>query len=347
MTERDTLINDFLASTGWDKAIRHPIAEDASHRHYHRLIKDQQQAILMDAPPPPVANGKEYAQAARLADHAPIAFAAIAEALYQRGFSAPEILAANINAGLLLLEDLGDNSLAVHLRAQPQQESSCYQACVDMLAALYRASFMPVLSYGRQIWEVRDYHPSTLQVEVDLCLDWYGHAHACQIDTSARHDWQLLWAEILLTLNHLPPGLVLRDFHAENIFWLQDREDFARIGLIDFQDALFGHPAYDLVSLLEDARRNVHPALSEPLIHRFCTQAGGIDESAFSQAYAILGAQRNSKIIGIFTRLAIRDNKPAYLDLIPRIQTHLRHNLTHPALAGLKTWIHRHMPALI
>jgi aminoglycoside/choline kinase family phosphotransferase len=203
------------------------------------------------------------------------------------------------------------------------------------------------MQYRDATWRVRDYDNHALKAEVDLCLDWYVKDLGYNIQGEQRDEWHALWNKTFEALNTQAPGLALRDFHAENLFWLPARQSVERVGLIDFQDALYVHPAYDLVSLLEDARRDVSPDLVEGLIHRFCRQAGIRDISAFKNAYAVLGAQRNAKILGIFVRLAERDGKPRYRDLIPRVLAHFRQNLSQPELIDLKDWFLVHAPEVL
>ena len=186
-----------------------------------------------------------------------------------------------------------------------------------------------------------------LLAETDLLLDWYAKDAGREIGEADRDGLHALWRDAFKTLSAHAPGLALRDFHAENLFWLPERDGQAKVGLIDFQDALMAHPAYDLVSLIEDARRDVDPALAGPLKSRFFDKAGLTDKAAFEAAYAVIGAQRNAKILGIFVRLAERDGKPQYRGLIPRVDAHFRANLAHPACADLRGWFASSLPELL
>jgi len=353
---RDTKINAFLKQAKWDEAERSVVPGDASTRRYERLTLGGQKAILMDAPKgaetpsePEGASVEDrkilgYNALARLAGPNPEAFACIANELIMRGFSAPKIIAADLGKGFMLLEDLGDDLYARVIADEPSKEGQLYEAAIDTLAAIYRSSFPANMNFKDETWRVRNYDAAALLAEADLFLDWFAKDSGCNIQGAAREEWNELWAELFTSLDAHAPGLALRDFHAENIFWLPERQAVSRVGLIDFQDGLFAHPAYDLVSLIEDARRDVSPELTEPLLKRFCEKAGLKYGSKFKTAYAVMGAQRNAKILGIFVRLAERDGKPHYRDLIPRVAAHFKGNLEDPKCAGLKVWIMAHVP---
>jgi aminoglycoside/choline kinase family phosphotransferase len=222
-----------------------------------------------------------------------------------------------------------------------------YGAAIDLLGALRRATLPQTVTFQGKSWRIQAYDEAALGAEVELLTEWYGGRRAkVSIDASAMGDWRALWAEAFRTLAGEPRTIVLRDVHAENLIWLPEREGPARAGLLDFQDALFGHSAYDLVSLLQDARRDVDPGLEEAMIARFLTAGAVDDEASFRRAYAVLGAQRNAKIVGIFVRLAERDGKLKYLDFLPRVSRLFVNNLEHPALADLKTWARATLPSL-
>lgn len=346
----------FLVGAGWRDAALQEFPGDASTRRYARLTRKGETAILMDAPAaaeapacPAGASPRErlalgYNATARLAGSNLAAFAGIASALTARGFSAPRILAADFKSGFLLLEDLGDDLFARAI-GQGVDEAPLYEHAVDVLAAIYRSSFPERMRALGRDWIVSPYDRLALQAEADLFLDWYGARRAgLALTDAARADWQAAWAPALTLLEDQPKGLALRDFHAENLMWMPHRDGPARVGLIDFQDALFAHPAYDLVSLIEDARRDVSPGLAEPLKARFTEKAGITDTGAFEAAYAVTGAQRNAKILGIFVRLAERDRKPRYLDLLPRVARHFVRDLSHPSLGGVRSWVEVHTP---
>ncbi len=356
---RETDKIEFLKTAGWGDALRSVVPGDASARRYERLTLGGQRAVLMDAPrgaetpsEPEGASISEraalgYNALARLAGPEPAAFVCIADALTTRGFSAPKILARDLAAGFLLLEDLGDDLFARVIKTDPSKEGELYAAAVDTLAAIYRSSFSAALTSKDARWPLREYDSAAMQAEVDLLLEWYAADAAAKISETAKADWTAIWAALFEYLGAHPKGLALRDFHAENIFWLPEREATARVGLIDFQDGLMAHPAYDLVSLLEDARRDVSEDLCAPLIERFCEKAGLKNDAAFQTAYAVMGAQRNAKILGIFVRLAIRDGKPQYRRLIPRVQKLFLGDISGAIFADLRAWFAAQLPAVL
>lgn len=337
----------FLNKAGFGEAVITPFPGDASTRSYFRLQSGDQNVILMDAPGgaespacPPLATPQEraalgYNAQARLAGNNTAAFAALANALTARGFSAPRIHSADIPSGFLVLEDLGDDLFA---RVIPDQHSELelYLAAAETLGAIYRSSFAAELEAFGSHWKVQAYDETALLAETELFLDWYVKERSKGIDEGDRERWLTAWRDVLPALEAHAPGLVLRDFHAENLLWLPGRDAEARVGLLDFQDALFGHPAYDLVSLLEDARRDVSPDIIAPVSNRFFDTAGLANRNAFDAATAILAAQRNAKILGIFVRLAKRDGKPRYLDLLPRVAAHFVRDISHPALEPIR-----------
>lgn len=346
----------FLETAGWGDAAAHALAGDASRRRYVRLQRADARALLMIAPPgdetvdcPPGADEKErralgYNAAARLAGPNLHAFVCVADALRGAGLSAPEVYAADAARGLALLEDLGDGLFA-HICA-PDNERGLYDAAIDVLLTLrQRAPVRPVTPH----YEMMDYDALALMSEAELLIDWYWplkHGEATPADV--KDEFANVMGGLLGRLSP-PHSFVLRDYHAENLLWLGDREGVARVGLIDFQDALYGSAAYDLVSLLEDARRDVAPSLAEAMIARYCDGAaamGKFDRDSFLTDYGVLAAQRNAKILGIFARLAKRDGKPKYLDFLPRVEAHFKADLAHPALGALNAFCKRHFPAL-
>ncbi len=361
---RETDIKAFLQGAGWGDAARTAVPGDASTRRYERLELGEQKAVLMDAPREFETPGEPFSGASvqarealgynalsRLAGPDPAAFICIAEALTERGFSAPRILARDLDKGFILLEDLGDELFAAVIANDPSREPKLYTAAVDLLAALYRSSFPSVVESGEARWPLRDYDAAALQAEADLLLEWYAPDVGGRISTKAHAEWTQIWRDLYKHLDAHAKGLALRDFHAENIFWLPERQSVSRVGLIDFQDGLMAHPAYDLVSLLEDARRDVSPDMREDLIARFCEKSGLEYDDSFKTAYAVMGAQRNAKILGIFVRLAERDNKPHYRDLIPRVQKLFLNdikgdNIKGAAFADLQGWFKTHLPEI-
>ncbi|MEM9009763.1 MAG: phosphotransferase [Pseudomonadota bacterium] len=311
----------FVASAGWDGARHLPLDGDASMRRYIRLIgpKDRR-AMLMDAPP-------ELGEDTR-------PFLAVTELLHAAGLSAPQVLAADPVQGFLLLEDLGD-ALYVREATTPARERLLYEAAVDVLAQLHRNP-----PAGQQ--RLGPYDAATYATEAALFVEWYvagGRPEPPSADLRAEYLGHIAEATAKLA----PSVLVLRDYHAENLLWLAERRGLARVGLLDYQDALIGHPAYDLVSLLEDARRDTTPELREAMQRHYLETTGAASEP-FLAAYAALGAQRNLKILGIFARLARRDGKRAYLAHLPRVWQHLMRDLEHPELTALRAFVARWAP---
>ena len=351
-------IEIFLKKSGWKNFDRTRIKGDASSRRYERVTSHNQNAILMITPQAEnenyeISSGKTntrenmgYNSLARLAGNKVEAFICISKELSIRGFSAPKIFASDLSKGLLLLEDLGDNLFSKFIQSNANQEKKLYLAAVDCLAAIYRSTFSKNLTYENSFWELEVYDDVAMLAEVDLLLDWYAKDFGHQIGSQNKKIWHSIWKKLFINFEAVAPGLGLRDFHAENIFWLNQREGTENIGLIDFQDALFVHPSYDLVSLVEDARRDVSPELTEMLIDRFCQKSGIKNDEKFRSAYAIMGAQRNAKILGIFVRLAKRDKKLQYLDYIPRVKEHLMRNLNSPCCEELKQWLEQNIPEI-
>lgn len=354
MTDQSHL--DFLSAAGWAGAGARPLAGDASTRRYMRISQNGNYAVLMIAPPgaesapcPPEASVAErrqlgYNATARLAGPNLNAFIAIGNALRATGLSAPEIYAADVRQGLALIEDLGDSLFARVIDAV--DETEIYSAAVNVLAAM-RAH--PPARPSTPDYTMLDYDNAALLAETELLVDWYW---PLMKDGPAPNDLKAEYLEIfsgLLKKVSPPHSLVLRDFHAENLLWLPDRKDLKRVGLIDFQDGLFGAAAYDLVSLLEDARRDVAPDLAAAMVDHYCEaarNAGDFARDAFLHDYSILAAQRNAKILGIFARLAKRDNKPRYLDLLPRVEAHFRGDLKRPGMEPLHRFFATHLPEL-
>ena len=312
-------------------------------------------AILMDQPRqpdgPPIHDGKPYSRIAQLAEDVR-PFVAVASALRAAGLSAPEIYAADLDSGFLVLEDFGDRVFGREMVSGTSQ-AELWRAGVDTLIAM---SALPVpgaipLPDG-SVHRVPEQDPGVLAVEVDLLPQWYWPAvHGGPIPQDAHDDFTRLWSDIFARLAGEPRGWVLRDYHSPNLVWLPEREGPRRAGLLDFQDALAGSLAYDLVSLLEDARVDVPAPLQDALLAHYldvrrATQAG-FDAEAFRFAYAALGVQRNTKILGIFARLAMRDGKPSYLRHIPRLWGYLARGLAHPDLAPIRGWFDRHFPEAV
>jgi aminoglycoside/choline kinase family phosphotransferase len=310
---------DFLAEHGWGGAEIRPLAGDASFRRYFRVHGNGKTAVLMDAPP----------------QHEDIGpFLTIAGHLLDRGFLPPRPLAIDRRRGLLLLEDFGDDRVGPLLQREPQRERDIYESAVDTLAQLGRHP-----APG----DIPPYDEPAMEREVALFTDWYVPALGLQVDEQAYFSaWKQAWGRLLPVVEQ-KPVLVLRDYHADNLMVLPNRRE---LGLLDFQDALAGHPAYDLVSLLQGSGRyDVSPELEQAMLDRYVAAADIADCNSFRADYEILGAQRNTKILGIFTRLWKRDGKPSYPAMHPRIWNYLERSLAHPALAPVRDWFDAHIPA--
>ena len=321
---RDAEIREFLAAAGWASAERATLAGDASARRYERLRRGAARAILMDVPP--------------LSGLVVGPFLAVDRWLRAAGLSAPEVLAADEGRGLVLLEDLGDDLFARICAAHPEREAGLYAAAVDLLADLQR------LPPPAGAWTPPPYDLAFLGREAGLMLEWYLPATTgASVPPDLAAEFAALVAETLAPVA-VQEVAVYRDYHAENLLWLPDRAGHARVGLLDFQDMLIGHPAYDLVSLLADARRDVAPELAAAMEARYLARTGAEPEG-FTAAARILSAQRNMKIVGLFTRLCRRDGKARYLELLPRVWGHLAADLAHPALARLAGFVAAHVPA--
>ncbi|QIE46175.1 phosphotransferase [Pseudohalocynthiibacter aestuariivivens] len=323
MTDRDAAARSFIAQTDWADARIAPLAGDASNRRYLRLTHAAtgDTAVLMDAPPE------------RGEDTGP--FVAIARYLTDLGLSAPRILNIDSDTGFLLIEDLGDALFARIVRTEPTLEPTLYAAATDVLIALHQhPPPMTLATYDARL----------MADMAALAYDWYL-GHAGNADAAARAAFHDAIMRTLRTEVGETNVLIQRDYHAENLLWLPERTGLARVGLLDFQDAMCGHPAYDLVSLLQDARRDVPRRIAAQMIRRYIDYAEA-DPTAFDRAYHVLGAQRNLRILGVFARLCLRDGKPHYLDLMPRVWDHLMHDLEHPALTEIAPLVRAALPAL-
>lgn len=296
----------FLAAAGWQDARRHHLAGDASDRSYARLVRGDGTAVLMDAPP---GTGDD-----------PADFVAIAAHLARIGLSPPRIIAQDLAQGFLVLEDLGDDLFARLAAADPGREAALYAAATDVLIHLQSHPAPPGLP---------DLTAKGWAEAAGMAVDVYAAAA-----TGTAPDRAPLVAALGQAMARHADGprvMILRDYHAENLLWLPGRAGVAAVGLLDFQLAQMGQPAYDLVSLLQDARRDLAPGTEAMMVARF-QAAQGADLGA---AYATLGAQRALRILGVFARLCLVAAKPGYLTMMPRVWAHLGRNLAHPALADL------------
>jgi N-acetylmuramate 1-kinase len=306
-------IEHFLDGAGWSGAAVCPIPGDASFRRYYRLKTGGRSAMLMDAPPPQE-------------DTAP--FIKVAQYLTDHGFRAPVVFASDPERGFVLIEDFGDVRMREHLEENPNDEAVIYRNAIDTIIRLARAPAASLAPY-----DMAAYHR-----EVSLLTDWYMPALGLPFDQA---EYDRIWTDALAPVLECSPVTVLRDYHAENIMLLEDGEQ----GLLDFQDALVGHAAYDLVSLLQDARRDVSPELESAMLDYY--KHASVPDGDFDLHYALLGAQRNTKIIGIFTRLWKRDGKNRYLSFLPRMWGLLERDLEHPGLVPLKRWFDMNIPTEI
>lgn len=318
-SDRAALSQEFIRAAGWDNAERAFLAGDASNRRYDRLRRGAETAVLMDAPP---EKGEDVAP-----------FLAIAAHLRNLDLSAPAPYAEDRTQGFLLLEDLGDDVFARVLEKRPQDEGTLYAAATDVLVHLARTAPPP----GLGLWG-----PAQMGAAAALAVIWYRSA-ALGVPTAQADDPAALAlaADVEAAVTNLcpPPSvLVLRDYHAENLLWLPNRVGLARVGLLDFQSAQLGPPGYDLISMLQDARRDVGAATATDMRARFA-QATGQSVADTEGGLAALGAQRALRILGTFARLCLRDGKPSYLRLVPRVWGQLQENLNHPALSGLRVAI--------
>ncbi len=324
--DRAGAIAAFLQRAGWGGAKHRPLAGDASFRHYLRLTRagpGRESAVLMDAPPP-------------MEDVRP--FLHVAGILARLGMSAPKVLAFDVGQGLVLEEDLGDGTYA-RLLAEGGDQERLYAAAVDVIVELQQrvgpadVASVPAFDMTRIIEE------STVLPHWFLPA-WTGQPTPAEI----RADYVARWQAVLEAAPLGSPTLVLRDHHVGNLMWLPERAGIAACGLLDFQDAVAGPRAYDLVSLLEDARRDVPDEVGAAMYERYLRKAGVTDRDAFAHAYAVLGAQRNLRIVGVFTRLDRRDGKPHYLPHMARVWGLVERDLRHPALAPIAQWLDRHVP---
>ncbi len=322
MTNRAVLAEALIAQTPWANAIHTPLAGDASHRRYERLTDPEtgRTAVLMDSPP-------DKAEPVE-------AFVRMAEYLRSIGLSAPEIYSEDTQYGFLLLEDLGDDLFARVLEQKPKMERELYEVATDVLIKLHDAPTLSLQSYG----------PALMTELAALSFTKYAQAVLGTHDTDARDRFEHRFQDILQRETSGKKVVIQRDYHAENMIWLPDRSGVQRVGLLDFQTAMLGHPAYDLVSMLQDVRRNVAPGTEMRMVNRYIAATGENDHD-FRTAYAVLGAQRNLRILGVFARLATEYGKPQYVDLIPSTWAHLMRDLEHPALVTVADLLRSALPA--
>jgi aminoglycoside/choline kinase family phosphotransferase len=325
MADRNEQIAEFLDTAGWGGAERTTLAADASFRRYDRIAGADGRAVLMDAPPP-------------MEDVRP--FVMMARHLVGLGYSAPRILAEDPAAGFLLLEDLGDATFT-RLLDSGEDETSLYLLATDLLIDLHRRPVDEAVPAG-----CPEYDDERLMVEAALLTEWYTPqilGTPVSPDTSA--DYLALWQTALGEARAVPESLVLRDYHVDNLMRVEGRNRIAACGLLDFQDAVRGPVTYDLVSLIEDARRDVSADVADKVVEHYLAAFPALDRDDFARSLAVLGAQRHAKVIGIFTRLCVRDGKADYLRHIPRVWRLLEDACSHPSLAAMRDWLDSHIPA--
>jgi N-acetylmuramate 1-kinase len=353
--ERIAMVRSFLDESGFGAALRLRMQGDASTRIFERLKLDGEATILMNAPRrpdgPPVRDGKPYSAIAHLAEDI-VPYVAISAGLRSQGFSAPEILQADLDHGLLIMEDLGEDRLVNG--DPPKPITTRYAAAVDLLAILHGRQLPEALSVAPHLdYRLPRYDMGAFLIEAELLLDWYLARAGAGSSASTRKEFVALWSQALKPALDAPPTWVLRDYHSPNLLWLSGRQGIARIGVLDFQDALIGPAAYDVASLLQDARVDVPESLEMTLLGQYvrvrqsqCARRGEeFDTASFTLLYATLAAQRATKILGIFARLDRRDGKPQYLRHMPRLWNYLQRSLAHPALTSLKDWYAANVPA--
>ncbi len=353
--ERWDAARGFIARSSWGKARRRFLDVDASVRRYERLRLDGREAILMDMPAmpdgPPVKDGKPYSAIAHLAENCR-AVVAVNEGLRRAGFSAPEVYVADMAQGFLLIEDLGDKVFG-RMASERQDMGEPMLAAVTALAEMAGREWPSEAPLpDGTTYRFSSYDRGALEIELSLLPDWFWPiAKGGPVPAEAKREYEAAWRKALAHAVPERPVWVLRDYHSPNLLWLPEREGVKRVGMIDTQDALLGHPAYDLASVLQDARVDVAHQTAHDLFDYYCalreTSGQTFDRGAFFAAYSVLGAQRASKILGIFARLWKRDGKPRYLRHLPRVSRLLERNLAHPALQPVRDWFARHLPATL
>jgi len=324
--DRMASARQFISESGYGEALRVRMQGDASTRSYERLILGDKHVILMNMPRrpdgPPMRSAKPYGAVAHHAD---------------------------LDHGLLILEDLGEERVVSGDPPAPIHEH--YETAVDMLLALHEQRLPDTLPVAPHVeYRIPSYDMNAFLIEAELLVDWFLPRLDAAIPDTERGSFRALWRELLRPAIEAPPTWVLRDFHSPNLLWLPQRRETARLGILDFQDALIGPAAYDLASLLQDARVDVSEQAELALLGRYVRGRSrtdpNFDAAQFIRLYVTLAAQRASKILGIFARLDMRDGKPQYLRHLPRVWGYLQRSLGHPALESLNAWYIAHVPSL-
>jgi aminoglycoside/choline kinase family phosphotransferase len=357
MSDREEAMHAFLKNAGWGDATVTPLPGDASTRQYFRIVLNGRKAMLMDQPPraeTPVApidatpeqrRALGYIAVARLAGADVGRFVAVANYLRAHGLTAPEIYAADIPHGFALIEDLGDD-LYDSVLVNGGNEHELYRTAADVLAKLHENAAPKMLDKSTPLL---DYDETAQLGEIDLMTDWFMPLALGRAATDDEvHEHRALWKAALDSTRVHLPVLVHRDYHAQNLLWLPQRAGDARVGILDFQDAVAGSRAQDLMHLIQDARRDVSPEATTATVRRYLDKSRergiALDEEQFGAEMAAISGQRLARIVGVFGRLYKRDNKPRYLDYLPRVWGHLNKDLSHPAMRGLKSWYDRAIP---
>jgi len=358
-SDRENLKLDLLAKAGLSDAERYPLPGDASTRRYERIIAtDGRRFMLMDQPPafesqpcdPSWSAEERHAKGwnaiARLSAGRIEAFVAVAEHLNSLGLSAPAIPVLDVEHGLALIEDFGDDLFA-RVIEQGADEAPLYLAAIEALVTLHEAGTPPAnLTGSAGDWPMLVYDEVALQGGADLFVEWLPkYDSRVAFDDAAIAEWRTAWAPVVKAGAEGASVMAHRDYHAENLIWLAERSGGARVGMIDFQDAVIAHPSWDLHSLLQDARRDVSPALEAKALEHYFTLRPSVDRATFMASYAGLAALNEARIIGIFARLIARDGKPRYAQFLPRMWAHLNRNLEQPALASVAAWFDKYVPA--
>ena len=323
MPEREQLRATFVALAGWGNASERLLAGDASFRKYFRYTRGSKSVVVMDAPPPQ----EDVRPFVRVGRH-----------LLELGLSAPEILAQDAERGFLLLEDFGDDTFARVLKNGGDERALYYRA-VDVLVALRGAG-------SRALLPGLPAYAGEAMIDAAMLLpEWYlPEATGRPTSEEIGESYRAVWRQCLADMPAEPTTLLLRDFHKDNLMWLAERSGVRACGLLDFQDAQSGHAGYDLVSLIEDARRDVAPAVHSAVLEHYLDESGIADRQAFVTGFRLAGAQRHARIIGLFVRLLRRDGKPEYLPHLPRVWRMFERSLQHEALAPLREWVDTHLP---
>ena len=342
-------LREFLDTSGYMNATRRRMAGDASTRSYARLLRDHESVILMNSPQRPdgaaLYNGKSYSAAVHLAENV-TPFVAVDEGLRAQGLSAPAIHHFDLDHGFLITEDFGSEGVIEGDPPRPIVER--YEVATDVLAALHGKTLPETLPVDGQTYAIPVFDIEAMLIEIGLMPEWYLPDRNAALSEATRAEFSAMWRELLKKPLAAPRTWIIRDYHSPNLIWLGNRTGIARVGVIDFQDAVLGPQSYDVVSLLQDARIDVPENIELTLLSRYIKARraadAGYDAAGFAELYAIMSAQRNTRLLGTFARLNRRDGKPHYLRHQPRIWTYLQRSLAHPALGALRDWYLANVP---